>query len=128
MANSRAAPDPISATREALSAIERRLENDMMRKRIEFERFKEETLWRLNTMSDRTLEIAREEEDEAAVLARDRADADARFAEWKARLDGRAGREEFLETLTREAFESLLPSFAPSPAQAPYRPEGGTVP
>jgi hypothetical protein len=121
--------DPLAATREALNALRRRLEADMETKRIEFERFKEETLWRLNAMSDRTLEIAREEGagvDDA--LARDREDADAEFADWKTRLGGCAGGKEFLEALAREAFESLVPSFAPPPARAPYRPEGGTVP
>ena len=81
----------------------------MQSKKIEFERFKEETLWRLNALSDRTIDIAREKEkDVEERLARDREESDSEFALWKTRLHERLGDEGFLDALAKDAFDRLL--------------------
>ncbi|MDR1376108.1 MAG: hypothetical protein LBJ22_01240 [Synergistaceae bacterium] len=112
---SRAAPsDPLAETWEKLEVVRRRLADDMKDKETEFERFKEETLWRLNALSDRTIETARmEENDTEERLARNREKADAEFAEWKAHLDERSHDEKLLDALAENAFEGLLPFSEP---------------
>lgn len=104
------APDVFSAAREELEFLRRQFEAMMEEKRAEFDNLKEYTLWQLNSMSDRTVEIAREEAENVEVLlARDREKVESELAEWRARLRGRIHDEEFLGRLAREAAESLLP-------------------
>ncbi|MDR2528877.1 MAG: hypothetical protein LBD04_07665 [Synergistaceae bacterium] len=105
-----AVPDPLAAAREQIEAMSRRLAGDMEARKIEFERFKEDTLWRLNALSDRTIENARAEEREVDErLAQDRAEADARSAAWRERLLTRARDKELIAALAKDAFERLLP-------------------
>ncbi|MDR2178715.1 MAG: hypothetical protein LBP21_00275 [Synergistaceae bacterium] len=105
-------PDTLLETGDKLENVRRRLAEDMEGKKIEFERFKEETLWRLNAMSDRTIEIARmEEKDVEERLAQDREEAEAAFADWKTRLRERLWDEKFLDVLAKDAFDGLLPFF-----------------
>jgi hypothetical protein len=105
-----AAPDLFAATQEDLESLRRQFEAMMQEKRAEFENLREYTLWQLNSMSDKTLELAREEAKNAdALLARDREQLESEFAEWKARLCGRVQDEKFLGRLAREAAEALLP-------------------
>jgi hypothetical protein len=102
--------DPLAETWEKLEIVRRKLADDMKGKKTEFERFKEETLWRLNALSDRTIEIARmEEKDTEERLELDREEADSEFAEWKERLCERVHGEKFLDALAENAFEHLLP-------------------
>jgi hypothetical protein len=104
------APDIFAATREELEFLRRQFEAMMREKRTEAENFKEDSLWQLNSMSDRTVEIAREEALEVDVLlARDREKVDSELAEWRTRLHGRIHDEEFLGRLAVEAVEALLP-------------------
>lgn len=103
-------PDPLAAAQEKLEAMSRRLAGDMEARKTEFERFKEDTLWRLNALSDRTIENAHEEEREVEErLARDRAEAGKRLAAWRERLLARVRDGELVAALTKDAFERLLP-------------------
>ncbi|MDR2522098.1 MAG: hypothetical protein LBC93_00105 [Synergistaceae bacterium] len=103
-------PDPLAAAQEKLEAMSRRLAGDMEARKTEFERFKEDTLWRLNALSDRTIENAREEEREVEErLARDRAEAGKRLAAWREHLLERVRAGELVAALTKDAFERLLP-------------------
>ncbi|MDR1648757.1 MAG: hypothetical protein LBR71_00725, partial [Synergistaceae bacterium] len=66
-------PDIFAATREDLELLRRQFEAMVREKREEFENLKEYSLWQLNSMSDRTVEIAREEaRDVDILLVRDR--------------------------------------------------------
>jgi hypothetical protein len=104
------APDLFAETREDLEFFRRQLEAMMKEKRAEIENLKEYTLWQLNSMSDRTVEIAREEAESAdALLAQDRERAESALAEWETRLRERIHDEKFLGRLAREAVEALLP-------------------
>ena len=104
-------PDPLVSTREELESIRRQLVEDAENRKIEFERFKEETLWRLNAMSDRTIEIARSKEDEVtAQLAEDRQKIDARILEWETRLRGSLYDEKLLADMAEDVLARLLPT------------------
>jgi hypothetical protein len=82
----------------------------MREKRDEFENLKEYSLWQLNSMSDRTVEIAREEAREVdAFLARDREKMESELAGWRERLHVRIHDEKFLGRLAGEAVKALLP-------------------
>jgi hypothetical protein len=115
--------DPLAETGEKLEAMRQRLAEDMEDRKIEFERLKEETLWRLNAMSDRTIEIAHlEEEDVKERLAGNREEAESELAVWKERLHERLCDKNFLDVLdvwVEDAFDQLLPSLKlPSLKQA----------
>jgi hypothetical protein len=102
--------DPLVEAGEMLEAARRRLTDDMNGKRIEFERFKEETLWRLNALSDRTIDIAREKEkDVEERLVRRRKEADLEFDAWKARIHQRLNDEALLDVWAEDAVDRLLP-------------------
>jgi predicted phage-related endonuclease len=102
--------DPLTATRAELTVLQERLASDMENKKAELERFKEETLWRLNAMSDRTVEIAHMEENGVeARLAQDEAEADSRLAKWRAQVYERVHDERLLDDLAKKFFERLLP-------------------
>jgi gas vesicle protein len=101
--------DPLAETGERLEIVRKRLADDIQNKKMEFERFKEETLWRLNALSDRTIDIAREKEkDVEERLAQDREESDSEFGVWKTRLQKRLDDEEFLDALAKDAFDRLL--------------------
>ncbi|MDR1621190.1 MAG: hypothetical protein LBS00_02320 [Synergistaceae bacterium] len=103
--------DPLVETRGKLEAVRKQLAYDMEDKKNELERFKEETLWRLNAMSDRTIELARmKEKDVEECLARDREKLEAELAAWKELLYERLHDEKFLDVLVKDAFDRLLPS------------------
>lgn len=103
-------PDPLVSTQEELESIRQQLAGDAESRKIELERFKEETLWRLNAMSDRTIEIARSEEDEVAVrLTEDRKKIDARIIEWEARLRDSLYNEDLLDSMAEDVLKRLLP-------------------
>jgi hypothetical protein len=109
-ANPADVPDLFAETREELEFLRRQFEAMMKEKRVEFENLKEYTLWQLNSMSDRTVESAREEAGNIDVLlARDREKAESELAEWRARLLERIHDEKFLGRLALEAAEALLP-------------------
>jgi hypothetical protein len=110
-----------AATREDLEFIRRQVEAEMKEKIGGFESLKEYTLWQLNSMSDRTVEIAREERNAVeALLAQDRARLDAELAEWNTRFHERIHDEKFLDRLAQEAVEALLPlPREPGPDVAP---------
>ncbi|MDR1979736.1 MAG: hypothetical protein LBQ42_13455 [Synergistaceae bacterium] len=104
--------DPLVETREKLEALRSQLADDMESKKVEFERFKEETLWRLNAMSDRTIEIVRmEAKNVEDRLARDRERLETELAAWKKNLYQRLHDEKFLDVLAKDAFDHLFPSF-----------------
>ena len=106
-------PDPLVSIQAKLEAVRERIMDDMKKKEVGFEFFKEETLWRLNTLSDRTIEIAREEESEVEErLKRELVEAEAVLADWKARFQERLYDEEWLDTLIDKAFKSLLEPFS----------------
>jgi hypothetical protein len=103
-------PDPLAETQRQIEALSERLTEGMRKKRAEFERFKEETLWRLNALSDRTIENARAEEREIeARLAQDKAEAEEELSVWRDCLSARARDEKLLVALAEEAFRRLLP-------------------
>jgi hypothetical protein len=103
-------PDVFAATRGELDSLRRQFEARMREKRAEFENLKEYTLWQLNSMSDRTVELARMEARNVDVLlARDRERVDSELAEWTERLHARVHDEAFLARLAGEAVEALLP-------------------
>jgi hypothetical protein len=102
--------DPFAAARGELEFFRRQVEAMAKENMGELESLKEYTLWRLNSMSDRTVEIAREEADGVdELLARDRAEAASELAGWRAALHERIHDEKFLDRLAREAVEALLP-------------------
>ena len=121
------APDLFDETRGDLELLRRQFEGMMKEKRAEFENLKEYTLWQLNSMSDRTVELAREEaENVDALLARDRERAESEFAEWRARLHERIHDEKFLGRLAQEAMEALLPPDSEAAVGILHEPGGGT--
>jgi hypothetical protein len=89
---------------------------------------KEYSLWQLNSMSDRTVEIAREEaRDVDILLVRDREKVDSELAGWREGLHGRIHNAEFLGRLALEAVEALLPrGFDMAAAGVLDDPGGGT--
>ncbi|MDR1379828.1 MAG: hypothetical protein LBJ36_12380 [Synergistaceae bacterium] len=102
--------DPLVSTWTELEALRARLAEDMEDKKTEMERFKEETLWRLNSLSDRTIEIARMEGRNAeARVAQDKAETEAELAQWKARVRERVLDEKILDTLAEQTILRLLP-------------------
>ncbi|MDR2174983.1 MAG: hypothetical protein LBO82_03490 [Synergistaceae bacterium] len=108
--SARDAPDPFAAVRGELEPLRLQFETMMREKRAEFENLKEYTLWQLNSMSDRTVEIAREKAGNVDILlARDLEKAESELAEWRERLSWRIHDEKFLGRLAREAAEALLP-------------------
>ncbi len=103
--------DPLLLMEEELELLHRKLAHDAESKQIEFERFREETLWRLNSMSERTIEIARLEESEADVeLIRDRAKWDERVVSWRERVRREVLNDGFLDDFVDDALTQLLES------------------
>jgi hypothetical protein len=104
-------PDPLAATGAELEVLRGRLAGDMEDRRVEMERFKEETLWRLDALSDRTIEIARVEERNVETrIAQDKVENEARLDQWKAQARERLLDEKTLDALTERAMLRLLPS------------------
>ncbi|MDR2136883.1 MAG: hypothetical protein LBO68_01220 [Synergistaceae bacterium] len=102
--------DPLVSTWEKLETLRIQIAGDMENKKTEMERFKEETLWRLNSLSDRTIEIARmEERDVEERVAQDKTKIKAELDRWKARARQRVLDEKFLDTLAEQAILLLLP-------------------
>jgi hypothetical protein len=102
--------DPLAETEERLKVVRKRLADDMKGKEREFERFKEETLWRLNALSDRTIDIARmKDKNVEECLAQDRGEMDSEFAAWKTHLQERLSDEGFIDVWAKDAFDRLLP-------------------
>ncbi len=103
--------DPLLLMEEELELMHRKLAHDAESKQIEFERFREETLWRLNSMSERTIDIARLEESQAdAELIQDRAKWDERIEAWKERVRQEVLNDDFLDSLVHDALTQLLES------------------
>jgi hypothetical protein len=108
-------PDPLAATRAELEILRGRLAGDMEDRKIEMERFKEETLWRLNALSDRTIEIARVEERNVEMhIAQNKMETEARLDRWKTQARERLLDENTLDALAGRAMLRLLPSLLPS--------------
>lgn len=104
-------PDPLAATKEELECLRRQFAEDTENRRIEFEHFKEETLWRLNAMSDRTIEIARLRENEVAMeLAEDRKKYEVSIFEWEAQLRERLCDDALLNDVADKVLRHLLPT------------------
>ena len=102
--------DPLVATREELELLRRQFAADSEARKTEFERFREETIWRLNAMSDRTIDIAcMEEENVKRRLVEERKKIDIRIAEWKKVLYERVHDEKFVNSVAMEAMKRLLP-------------------
>ena len=102
--------DPLASTRAELEVLRGQLAGDMEDRKIEMERFKEETLWRLNSLSDRTIEIARAEaQDVEARIAQDKEETEARLDRWRTRVRERVLDEGFLNDLAERAVLRLLP-------------------
>lgn len=104
-------PDPLVEAKGELELLRRQLVEDAESRRAEFERFKEETLWRLNAMSDRTIEIAHLRENEVATeLAEDRRKSEACILEWETRLRVRLCDEKLLNDAAEKVLKRLLPA------------------
>jgi hypothetical protein len=102
--------DPLASTREELETLRGQLAGNMEDRKIEMERFKEETLWRLNALSDRTIETASmEERSVEARIAQDKAKIEAELARWKARAREQVLDEKILNALADQAVLRLLP-------------------
>lgn len=102
--------DPLVEMENELSALNGKLTLDAEAKKIEFEHLKEETLWRLNAMSERTLEMAALEEDEVDMfLAQDEKKWGARLEEAGSLMERHVMNEQFLQGFVSTAFERLLP-------------------
>jgi hypothetical protein len=103
-------PDLLESARRKLEDTRATLLEDMKLKQDDLERFKEETLWQLNALSDRTIEIARmEENDVEARLAMDWAKTEAAIASWKGEMERCLDDESFIDVLVVAAFQRLLP-------------------
>jgi hypothetical protein len=118
--------DPLVSTRAELEALRIQLAGEMEDRKIEMERFKEETLWRLNSLSDRTVEIAHmEERDIEARIAQDKEETEAKLGLWKTRVRERVMDEKFLDALVEQAIHQLLPMLpAASPPAESENPNG----
>lgn len=102
--------DPLVETREELELLRQQFAADAEARKTDFGRFREETVWRLNAMSDRTIEIARmEEENVKRRLAEERKKIDVRLAEWKKVFYERVHDEKFVDSVAMEAMKRLLP-------------------
>ena len=107
--------DELTQTRQELETLHLKLKADAEAKREELERFKEDTLWRLNSLSDHSIELARGER--AAVdadLEQDRLEWEKRVALWVSRLSKEIFDDAFLDSLAELAFQTLLPSLSES--------------
>lgn len=96
--------------------MRRKLALDAEAKQIEFDHFREENLWRLNAMSERTLEMAALEEDEVdAFLAQDEKKWHERVEALKRSLERELLDGPFLDGLAEELFARLLPPHGERP-------------
>lgn len=101
--------DPLIEMEQALSALTQKLSLDAEGKKNEFEHLMGETLWRLNAMSERTLEMVTLEEDEVDTFIaqnekkwRERLEEDRRLTEQRLMNDA------FLDTIVENALERLF--------------------
>ncbi|NLL37547.1 MAG: hypothetical protein GX256_08525 [Fretibacterium sp.] len=100
----------LSRTREALQDLQLRLEQEEAEKLEELKQFKQDTLGRLNSLSEHSIELARKERLLVeADLERDRADWKSRIESEVERLSLESFDDAFLEPLAELAFQELLP-------------------
>lgn len=103
--------DPLRETAEKLEVLRLGFVEDMEYRSLEIERFKEDTLWRLNALSDRTIEIARAEEEKTDARLKDGlARANALVAEWEASFFKYLHDGNFVGEMADDVLRRLLPA------------------
>jgi transcription initiation factor TFIIIB Brf1 subunit/transcription initiation factor TFIIB len=111
-----AAQDALTSAKIELEAIRASIARDTEDKRLELERFKEDALWRLNAVSDRTIEIAAMEgKDVEARINLDWTQREAAIAEWRGKVERRLSDGDFIAAVADAALERLLPDESGEP-------------